>query len=422
MRRILRSKATLVLMGTLIGFFTAELLTRLILPQIGWKQFKYDLLGWASKEYINFDPLNDNTPRNVKRVMVLGDSFLAGSGVSNLNQRFPVVLEKKYPSRIKVQILAAGAWGTDQELLAFIRKGRLWKPNLVIVAFCATNDLSDILNNIIWNGTVGKSYFTVDKSGNLKLFNPQGIIIGDTRDNFNPQKHRRIFQSYFLDLLRYVSYDRKMQYYRAQREKEHNMPIMAHKHNGFTILGDFTEEIDEEKTEFTWPIQNYATKSSAYIHEDFKVNRYQWKLLESILGKFKQETDSIGAYLVVMPLPVQEKVSDLRFVTGGEVKLRIRTPAGSFTFRVNEPVDRLKAICKRKGINLFDPTKEFVKIVEDRDLFLKCYPPDQDRYHFSYVAHEILAELLQKYLLRHPEFLKRQSTKLSDRKNYLYQN
>jgi hypothetical protein len=404
MKKFIFSRILWIFFGLCVGLLIAEGITRLMVPQAGWNPIRDDMLGWTDKEYDRFDPLSDKPDGNAHRIMFLGDSFLAGSGVTNLNQRFPIVLEKK-EKNIKVGILAAGGWGTDQELLAFILKGKSWKPDLVVVAFCPDNDLSNILTNIDWSGTAGKPYFRFDSSGGIKLFSPQGIIIQNFENNIETTKRRKMPRSYFLNLIRYVYYNKKMNYSRMQRKKQHGMQIEKYSIGGYTILSDFLGEINGKTTELSLSPQNYATKSSAYIHEDFKVNSYQWKLLEAILARLKQETDGIGARLVVMLLPTPESgwyPIDLRFIAGGSAVYRIHTPTGMYTFRAHEPVDRLQAICGRKEIIFFDPSREFIKRVEKNNLVFQCWSP-QDKMHFTPAGHKILADILSEYLQKHPE-------------------
>ena len=78
------------------------------------------------------------------RWLFVGDSFLAGSGVSALEGRFPLLIERLAGGAVDVAILATGGWGTGQQLLALSQKGTAWSPDLVVLAFSAVNDLVDI--------------------------------------------------------------------------------------------------------------------------------------------------------------------------------------------------------------------------------------------------------------------------------------
>ena len=142
----LRARIVLVMVSVSVALALGEILVRAVVPELGRRPLADPSLGWASREYTTFEPHERAAGDHRKRVLFLGDSFLAGAMVSRLDQRFSDVLHQLRPE-FDVATLAAGAWGTDQELLAFVSKGRAWRPDLVIVAFCANNDLANILSN-----------------------------------------------------------------------------------------------------------------------------------------------------------------------------------------------------------------------------------------------------------------------------------
>lgn len=83
------------------------------------------------------------------RVAVLGDSYTAGMQVPE-EQRFTGILETELRScdglagrRLEVLNFGVGRWGTAQELLCL--RDRVWQfdPDMVVLAFFASNDLVD---------------------------------------------------------------------------------------------------------------------------------------------------------------------------------------------------------------------------------------------------------------------------------------
>ena len=120
----------------------------------------------------------------------------------------------------------------------------------------------------------------------------------------------------------------------------------------------------------------------AYIHDNFEINTYQWKLFESILIELNKEVESSGGKLVVIILPVIFNPEDSETIAGGSFAKSFQTPEGYFTFRSDEPVERVRAISKRVGSMFFDPTQEFIKYVSDNDLMKVVWPNPNDR-HFS---------------------------------------
>lgn len=386
------SLAGLSLLFTLL---IVEGLTRVLLPKIGWRLFEDRELGWVSREYRQFDPTADELERSTTRILVLGDSYLAGSGVSRLNQRFPVVLDQMLGERAAVQILAARGWGTDQELLAFMGKGRHWEPDIVVVAFVADNDISNNLSNS-HGPDLHKPYYAFDEAGELQLHDFRGNRIEPPP---YPSESSIEVHSYAFDLLRYVQLRHAAR--RSGQSDQRGTESVDPRYLLFLSQEERPDEIYRLEPELSWSPQMGNTHVSAFIHEDFELNAYQWELLAAILAELRDETEKTDARLVVMLLPVPYKAQDVRFVAGGELEYRFQTPDGAFTFRATEPRDRLARICDELGIELFDPTREFIDLITERDLVERSWPRPPDR-HFSPVAHAILAEQLHTYLQDNP--------------------
>lgn len=86
-------------------------------------------------------------PQNTRRIVVLGDSFTFGLGVSD-EKTYPFVLEKllaEYSPPYEVLNMGVSDYGTDLEYLAFRRDGVRYSPDIVILAFYARNDFDDIV-------------------------------------------------------------------------------------------------------------------------------------------------------------------------------------------------------------------------------------------------------------------------------------
>ena len=156
----------LFLFSTLFALFLTEIALRLmglnplyVSPERD-QFWKYDsLLGWAhqpGQEGIFETPqfqtavrINENGLRdrqhsyqrqnNVKRVLVLGDSFAWGYGVEE-PERFSQLLEEN----LGVEVINAGVSGysTDQELLWYQNEGIKYETDLVILVFTG-NDVGD---------------------------------------------------------------------------------------------------------------------------------------------------------------------------------------------------------------------------------------------------------------------------------------
>lgn len=386
------AKLLILTISTTTGLLLLELACRGLAPQIGWRLQRDAGLGWSSKEYQRFDPKELRAARTGRRILILGDSFLAGSGVSSLNQRFPIVVQRRLQDRVSVTILASGGWGTDQQLLAFWQKGRQWKPDIVVVAFCANNDISNILSNSHGPDMI-KPYFVVDQESRLQLYTAFGEPAAFSA--FQVQRPP-LFQSYLLDLVRFTLRTDK-----GTANVGNDMGRVDERYLRFKPSREATWEVSELQPKLSWSPEQGVNHVSAYIHEDFETNSYQWQLFDALVGELQASTQAIGARLMLMLLPVAFQSQDLRFVAGSSFEFAFETPSGGFTFRAAEPRERLREIATRRGVELFDPTSEFIEILRRDGSVEEVWPNPPDR-HFSALGHAILADLFGLYLQNGP--------------------
>jgi lysophospholipase L1-like esterase len=390
MSRVAARTNALIAAASLVAALVAcEILSRWLLPQIAWHNYEDLHLGWSSREYQQFDPGAAPKPAGRKRLLFIGDSFLAGAGVSSLAKRFPNLLADRLASDVEVRVLAAHGWGTDQELLAYLQKGRRWRPDLVVVAFCANNDLSNITSNYEPWVRRRKPYFVLDESARLDLFDGQGRPLPIT---LPAQPGPLGFRSHLLDLLRFVAATSRA----APPAAEGNAGVDP-RYQLFTQPRDRVFEIFRKRSDMSWSPQNGVNRLSAFIHEPFELNTYQWRLLEGILRLFRQETDRDGAALAILLLPVPIRATDLHTIAGGDFERRLQTPDGPITVRAAEPRDRLGPIGERLGIRFFDPTADFLETTRRQDLARAIWPT-RDK-HFSDAGHAIVANLTYRWLL-----------------------
>jgi len=299
-------------------------------------------------------------------------------------------------NKVTARILAAGGWGTGQQLLAFKQKGKFFEPDLVIVAFCANNDISNILSHNFGLKKL-KPYFVIGKDERLELYDGYGTPINYQtifRDgDKNAGRSAPLMRSYLVDYLKHIL--NQNFFHRVDRTE--NFKSVEGLYRKFRFWEEKPEELYRRQNKLTWSPQNGVNHVSAYIHEDFKINTYQWRLLERILFKLKKEVQSSGGKLAVLLLPVIFNPEDPETIAGGSFVKRFQTPEGYFTFRSDEPRERLRSITARIGIEFYEPTQEFIKFVLDKDLMKTVWPNPKDK-HFSALGHEILANLLKKML------------------------
>lgn len=125
-----------------------------------------------------------------RRVLVLGDSFVAGLAV-DFEQTFPRVTEAALRQRTgqpwEVMSFAVAGWGTAQQMLAYREHGRALRPDVVVLAFFSGNDVSDNSSELSTNPRV---YFRMDDQGRLQR-EPAARLRGRTSELLN--RHSRFY-------------------------------------------------------------------------------------------------------------------------------------------------------------------------------------------------------------------------------------
>ena len=118
---------------------------------LGWK----NIPNWKGTTFgrplsINSRGLRDREypyrkPPGATRILVLGDSYTWGYGVSN-DEIYTEVIEDELFKGAKCEVLNTGVsgWGTDQQYLFLRDEGFRYEPDIVIVSFFFGNDFREI--------------------------------------------------------------------------------------------------------------------------------------------------------------------------------------------------------------------------------------------------------------------------------------
>jgi hypothetical protein len=162
-------KLSLALIGLVLAFLFLEVALRILSysfppfvkmdPTVGWS-LAPNVQGWTRNEggkiylRINSDGLRDfehvtEKPANTLRVAILGDSYAEAAQV-RMEESFWSVLELRLaacPSLAgkKVEVINFGVdgYGTDQELLTLREKVWKYAPDVVVLLFTPSNDVTD---------------------------------------------------------------------------------------------------------------------------------------------------------------------------------------------------------------------------------------------------------------------------------------
>ena len=162
--------------------------------ELGWR-FRPGIEGWVTKPdddvevwvTINASGLRDSEyssppSQGTKRILILGDSFSAALEVE-LKETFHELLEEKLngsANDLRYEVINTGVsgYGTAQELLYYRRLGKLFQPDLVLLAFVD----NDVVDNSYLDPSRDAPVFIRDAAGDLQLrtASGQGPGIGQT--------------------------------------------------------------------------------------------------------------------------------------------------------------------------------------------------------------------------------------------------
>lgn len=99
---------------------------------------EYNSRGWRDTEHTL------EKPEGTFRILVLGDSFMEAYSVAlddAFHRQLESLINASRATQIEVINLGVGGYGTLQEYQVFMEEGRLYDPDLVLVAFYTTNDV-----------------------------------------------------------------------------------------------------------------------------------------------------------------------------------------------------------------------------------------------------------------------------------------
>src|SRR5664279_3554519 len=146
----------------------------------------YKDYGWThlnSLGYRDYEPTPDDPAHPLTRIGVIGDSFVMGHGINNIDDTFPQLLEKKLGTGYDVNVIAQSGWDTNIELYEL--NSYPLRPKIVILSYYL-NDMDYLMTDPTTNPN---SNFTLP---------PNDITTQVTRDFF--------LASYvYYDLLQYTS-------------------------------------------------------------------------------------------------------------------------------------------------------------------------------------------------------------------------
>jgi lysophospholipase L1-like esterase len=306
-------------------------------------------------------------PKDITRILLLGDSMVAGFEVplqaTFAQQLERLLLESGYP----VEVINGGHMGigTDQELLFYRYRGKALKPDIVVLAFMACNDITDNLSNISALGAP-KPYFELSSDGSLILRNfPAVSPTIDESSMSNLLEHAKRFLFSHSKLYKFIGFQTKNRY-----------PKIKHVLTRYGLMDDANQHGQSESTGkpgiYSTPVSHELARG--------------WALTQSIVRQLRHEVQDAGSEFIVMNL-----VDPTQF----------RAPENSPHWHMTLWNEQLQQFCTKEGLKCLDLYPIFQKRMEAVDTTDLFYRFDG---HPTPMGHSVISSALYGYLLHESSF------------------
>ena len=322
--------------------------------------------GWRSPVF------SQMKPDGVFRVVVLGDSFMAGMQVND-DETFSRVLERRLNEvglgkRVEVITFGVPSWGTDQQYLALRQFGLRLNPDLVIVAFYAQNDVAETdLKLRSATSTYPKPYF-------------------DLRDG-------RLIELPFVDSTPWlIRVGRRLaadlRVYPTTRDALLTIPIAHQILYRLGIVGVVPQETQSPApnsgTLWQWP-DRWRRQIGIFELRPFADWSRAWAISEALLRRIHSEATSTGAQFLLLGIASPIEVMPPSILSG-LINSRMND------FDADRPSKLLAQIAERNGFDVASMVPAFRQRISGNgrvfeDLFLNCDG------HWTAAGHRLAAEL-----------------------------
>ena len=289
-------------------------------------------------------------PPGVRRVLLLGDSFVEGYTVRE-DESVRANLERLLAPRGPIEVLNGGTHGysTDQELLFFESEGRRYAPDEVVLLFY----YNDLHGNV---SDDGKPWFAVE-GGALALRNsPVPAPRVDERERQRTFTLRTFRGSMALRLLS----NRTL----AGNPELHRALARAH-------LAEGEEEVDDPPP--SWPF------GPAHVREVDDM----WTRTTLLFRALDLSVREAGSRLTIVYVPVRFEVNDRAW------ELTRRRNGWGPRWKRERVVERFRAGCAELALRCADPGPRF-RAAEDRGE--ETYFPQDG--HWAPAGHRVAAEAI----------------------------
>lgn len=349
-------------------------------PYLGWKN-KPDFCGThTSSEYSVYACYNAkglrgrefsySRPEGVFRILILGDSFAEGFCVKS-GELFSEILSRMLNGNgIAAEVINAGTAGysTDQELLFFLREGRRYSPDLVILMF---------YENDIWYNTQPRYW-----RGYKPYFRYSGEEFALMNVPVPPQERRVSAAAGAEDFFSAKSY-----FYNFIKEKIKNLPFAYAAAAKLGLIGKAGARISVVKGTdgrlTAVPEEFLAWRKAA----DPQVDE-AWRVTAFLIKKLKEESALLKSRLLVFYVPSIAEIYE-RY----EKEAKRKYGLTGRDWDIAAPGKGLEDICRLNGIDFVNPAPQL------RRESGMCYFPIDG--HWNKYGHESVGRSLFSFITAH---------------------
>jgi lysophospholipase L1-like esterase len=372
--------AGLVVMSVVVFFAALEGYFVVFNPQIQAGSCQYDeILGWehkpnfdgirVTKEFETHIKINSKGLRDknydyektdgIKRIVVLGDSMAEGAQVEE-NERFTEVLENSLLKNTQIINTGVSGYSNSQELLFLKNEGMKYNPDIVLVAFCISNDVRDNMENVTtWDPTQGRPVFILNDN-ELTLTN---VPV--------PQKKENV--TLFLVFKRYMA--RHFHSYAFISTKISMNPNLLNFFKKIGIAGAIRE--------------NPPRKPDLYSNTCTPKLHYGWNLTKAILKEMNAVAKENNSKTLIVLIPSKEQVYKENWD-----RIKRYYTLNDQNYNLSKPNDVLVEFGEESDIPFLDLLPEFRKYAEnDEQLYFKIDG------HWNANGHKHAAELIYDKLI-----------------------
>ena len=386
----------LFLFSTVVGLLVAEALVRIALPESGrdiqvgdvieserGKFSRYDSeLGWAGLENAEdkflWTDVNHYVSQNrygfrgkeypyertdKKRILVFGDSFTWGFGVNN-EDIFTSVLEEKH-NDFEIINLGVSGYGNDQAYLLWLKQGKNWTPDRVVLMVTSITDFWDNAEPLRYG--YPKPYFVVAENGELQV---QNVPVPELETQWKgPDQKFETEQSLWLEQL-------------SSHSKLFNIA------KSFAVSNRFLREFLENNSAIFQRIPEHPVIYPLYLKKPGEEEVVRWKLMFKIIENFNKAVKNAGASMTVVLVPSSIQVYPELWETFAR---HVTVDRGTIDPYI--PNNRLIKWCEDNGIDVVDLLPG-MKAVGETNPYL-YFPVNQ---HWTRDGNRVVAEILSQTL------------------------